>query len=206
MFVPEFFHGKFSDIEKKLTPLRSRNKTLDAVQNLYDVINQTMSDEACGEGAVISLSDDYISRTMTDAYYPFLFSNYITFEEDDDSDITRWFKEKSLECRWCQLSALAENSLVQFLYADRDYARQLGDSVCSNWDFYLSFGERFCFMPRFMKKDNRYFFWENNIALAKLLFSVIGRRDLISIEELEVFPVIWQKYVGGSAVIKEKHR
>ena len=43
MFVPEFFHGKFSDIEKKLKPLRSRNKTLDAVRNLYDVINQTMS-------------------------------------------------------------------------------------------------------------------------------------------------------------------
>ena len=88
MFVPEFFHGKFSDIEKKLKPLRSRNKTLDAVRNLYDVINQTMSDEACGERSVISLSNDYISRTMTDAYYPFLFSNYITFEEDDDSERT----------------------------------------------------------------------------------------------------------------------
>ena len=193
MFVPEFFYGKFNDIEKKFKSLRSKNKTLETVQNLYDIINQNINDEIYHDDFVISLSDDYISRKMLNAYYPFIFSNYITFEEDDDSDITKWFKEKSIENKWCQLSALTTNSLVQFLYSDKRYAKQLGDSICSNWDFYLSFGEKFCFMPRFQKKNNGYFFWENNIALAKLLVAITGK-DLISLEELKIFPTIWEKY------------
>ena len=193
MFVPEFFYGKFSDIEKKFKSLRSKNKTIESVQKLYDIINQNINDEIYHDDFVISLSDDYISRKMLNAYYPFIFSNYITFEEDDDSDITKWFKEKSIENKWCQLSALTTNSLVQFLYSDKRYAKQLGDSICSNWDFYLSFGEKFCFMPRFQKKNNGYFFWENNIALAKLLVAITGK-DMLTLEEFEIFPTIWKKY------------
>lgn len=193
MFVPEFFYGsKYSDVRKKLSG--RRNKTLKTVQNMYDKINQNITDEIYHDVFVINLSDTYLSCKLTNAYHPFIFSNYI-MKDSDNSDIIRWFKEKSIENRWCQLSALAQNSVVAFLYKDKDYAKRLGDSVCLNWDFYLSFGERFCFMPIFQKKDNMYFFWENNLALAQLLFSVTGRTDLITLdEEFEAFPTIWKKY------------
>ena len=198
MFVPEFFYGKFSDVEKKFKSLRSKNKTLEAVQNMYNKINQNITDEIYHDSFVIGLSDSYLGWKLKNAYYPFVFSNYVFFEEVfDSSDIIRWFKEKSIESKWCQLSALTTNSSAQILYKDKNYAKRLGDSICLNWDFYLSFGERFCFLPRFQKKDNMYFFWENNLALAQLLFSVTGRKGLITDdEEFEVFPTMWKKHTG----------
>lgn len=193
MFVPEFFYGKFSDVEKKFKSIRSKFKSLEKVKMLYEQINQEINDITYHDDFVISLSDDFISRKMTNAYYPFIFSNYITFEEVDDSEISKWFKEKSIESQWCQLSALTTNSFVQFLYKDRDYAKRLGDSICLNWDFYMSFGESFCFMPKFQKKNNRYFFWENNTALAKLIVSVTGK-GMLTLDEFEAFPSMWKKY------------
>ncbi len=193
MFVPEFFFGKFSDVERKFKSLRSRAKTLESVQAIYNKINENITDDICHDDFVISLSDDYLGRKIANAYYPFVFSNYIAFEENENSDIARWFKEKSLDCKWCQLSALATNSLMQFWYDDKEYAQKLGDSVCFHWNFYMSFGERFCFMPLFEKNNNRYFFWEHNIALSKLLFSITGE-DIVTVEELENFPHIWQEY------------
>lgn len=192
MFIPEFFWGKFSDVEKRFKLLKSKKKKLENLQSLYDIINQNMNDEIYHENFVISLSDDYISRKMQNAYYPFIFSNYITFEEDDDSDITNWFKEKSLVNKWCQLSALASNSLVQFLYDDKNYAKKLGDSICANWNYYMSYGECFCFLPIGNKPNNKYFFWENNLALSKLIVSITGK-DSISLEDFEKFPSIWKK-------------
>lgn len=194
MFVPEFFYGKFSDVEKKLKSIRSKRKTLENVKLLYEKINSTLDDSILHDDYVIALCDDYLGMKMKNAYYPFAFSNYIMFEEDDDSDISKWYKEKTLECKWCQITALTTNSLAQFLYYDKEYSRQLGDSICSNWDFYMSLGERFCFVPIFQKMNNHYYFWENNLALCKLIVSVAGK-DFISLEDLEHFPEIWKKCV-----------
>lgn len=194
MFVPEFFYGNFSDIEKRLKTIRSKTKTLENVKLLFERINNSSDDSILHDDYVISLCDIDLGMKMVNAYYPFAFSNYIMFEEDNDSDISKWYKEKTLECKWCQITSLTTNSLVQFLYSDKQYSRQLGDSICSNWDFYLSLGERFCFIPNFEKMDNHYYFWENNLALCKLIASVVGK-DLISRKDLEYFPEVWEKYV-----------
>lgn len=193
MFVPEFFYGKFSDVEKKFKALRSRTKTLEKVKTLYEQINSGVNDMIYHDDFVISLSDSFFGRKLGEAYYPFIFSSYIAFEEDNESDISTWFKEKSLESRWCQLTALVDNSLIMFLYKDKDYAKSLGDSICSNWDFYLSFGERFCFLPVLQKYNGRYTFWECNLALAKLIVAVTGK-DLLNLDDFRNFPEKWRKY------------
>lgn len=191
MFVPEFFYGNYNDIEKKFKSIQSKNKTLENIMRLYEQINNEINDENYHDDFVISLSDDYLGRKLPNAYYPFIFSNYITYEEDNNSEISKWFKERSLDCRWCQLSALTTNSYVQFLYNDKNYVKKLGDSICLNWDYYLSLGEIFCFVPLFQKNNNRYFFWENNLALSKLFFSLTNKK--IPLEELKSFPTIWKK-------------
>ncbi len=195
MFIPKAFYGKFSDVEKKFRSIRSKKKSLEKIQHLYDELNQDVEEPSVHEGYVISLSDDYMSRKHTNAYFPSIFSIYLTFEEDKNGEIAQWFKKVSLESHWCQLSALVTNSPLQFWYADKEYSKRLGDSICSNWDVYMSLGEHFCFMPGFEKPGNKYFFWEHNIALAKLIISIKGRGSVsLTVDDLKDFPTLWQKY------------
>jgi len=199
MFIPDFFYGKFNDVDNEFKSIRKRKKTLENVQMLFDKINEGVNEKIYHDDFVIVLRDDnYICRKLFDnAYFPFIFSTYITHYEDSDSDVTNWFKEKSIECKWCQLSALATNSYVQELYYDKDYSKKLGDSICDNWDYYISIGEKFCFMPVFKKPSNKYYFWEYNTALVKLLVSITGNIYFqIDDEELENFPAIWRKYAS----------
>lgn len=196
MFIPEVFYGKFSDVEKKFKSIRSRSKTLEKVQFLYDEINKNLDENYFHDDYLISLSDDYLSKKLTNAYFPSIFSNYITFEEKRDSEIARWFKKISVENKWCQLSALVTNSSLQFWYDDKEYSKNLGDAIYSNWNFFMSLGEHFCFMPGFDKPGNKYFFWEGNIALAKLIISIRGRDSVsLTVKDLENFPALWEKYI-----------
>lgn len=194
MFVPEFFYGNYKNVEKRMNSICKGKKSLAKVKNIYDEINRDTNDKIYHDDFLISLSDTYIGQRLQNAYYPFIFSSYITYEENDNSDIIKWFKEKSIENKWCQLSALADNPIVQFLYNDREYSRLLGNSICSNWDFYMSFGEVFCFCPIYEKQNNKYYFWEYNLALSKILFSIL-KKEVIKVEEYKNFPMIWKRYV-----------
>lgn len=196
MFIPEAFYGKYSDVEKKFRTLRSKTKTLEKVQILYDELNKNLDESYFHDDYLISLSNGYLSKKLINAYFPSIFSNYITFEEYRDSDIAEWFKKESVENKWCQLSALTVNSSLQFWYDDKEYSRRLGDSIYRNWDFYMSLGEHFCFMPGFEKPDNKYFFWEHNIALIKLIVSIKGRENVtLKASDTEHFPELWEKYI-----------
>lgn len=196
-FIPELFYGNYKDVMKKFRAAKTRSKSLAKIKEFYKSLNDDIATENLHGNYRICLSDGYISEhILNESFFPYLFSKYILDIDDPDFEIRKWYKEKAIENKWCQLSILATYDSNQILYEDKEYNYRLLESINENWNFYASMEESFCFMTWLelmeeYKKDNKYYFWENNLGLYKLIYNITGEK--FDRNELKDFPKMWKK-------------
>lgn len=197
-FIPEIFYGNYKDVVKNFRSIKTKSKSLERIQALYDQLCGSISSiDLHKNNYRIYLRNGYLNNIdhVKESYFLSLFAKYISEEVNDpEKEIREWYKKKALTDKWCQLSLLTNNSVIDFLFQDKDYAFAVLESINSNWDFYMSLGEVFCFVPWLetmdkYKKDNKYYFWEYNYALCKLIYNLTG--ESYECKELSEFPKIW---------------
>ncbi len=201
LYIPEVLFGRYNEVLKRLKILKEKYKN--NISNIL-IIEEKMKAVSCVD--LIVMTDNYISRKIKEAFFPFVFVDVLLFEEcRNSSSIVKWYKNIATSRPWLLLSLLSDaHSNQDLLLCGKEYAIHILDSLFVFWDTIVSPGEVF-YNSLLKVNDNGinmftthpFLFWQNNIGLKKVFYQ-LGVNIGLDLEDiLSNFKIMWP-------VIKQK--
>lgn len=181
--MPTFLYGTYNEVIKKN---KSICKAIYKTEDLYKLNILTLDQRSVCPEDVIVMTNSYPTRKIPNAFFPFVFSEELLFEESlKTSPLVSWYKEISLTQPWLLLSLVADTCSTQFLF-DKLFSIRVLDTIALFWNELISPGKVYFNNLEYGKP---LFFWQKNMYFLKLL--AIAGIDKIDDESLSNFDVLW---------------
>ncbi len=96
LYIPEVLFGRYNEVLKRLKILKEKYKN--NISNIL-IIEEKMKAVSCVD--LIVMTDNYISRKIKEAFFPFVFVDVLLFEEcRNSSSIVKWYKNIATSRPW----------------------------------------------------------------------------------------------------------